>query len=547
MKKLFNFVLPILLKTNGSIILTVITVLNIVVSMFLPYFNSYFIDVLVYGIEVKETIKLAFFIMGLGLVNICFSFIENMLSAKVFNRVSNEILSNSVSDILKTKIRSLEKYESGYLTQRIFGDINTVVNFVATNYINIVFNVIKLVTVVFIFVKIDVILIIPMLILILLNLFIYFKLRRKLYESAIDKKEFESRYYQSVNSQMSSVKHIQLYNLFEKCKMFINIIFDEYISKLLRFAKISYLFNSIDGIITVIFQSFMFLYGAIKISTGNMTVGEFTMINSYFAIFIGASKYYVHLMKNYQEALSSYTRINEVTNLNKIKSGISRVSSIDNLNVTNLSYLYNYENIFSGLNFSISKNSIFCVTGGNGTGKSTLVKILTGLFDDYDGHVMIDGVELRDFDLIYYRANLISVVSQELYKPSAKVKDLLTKYFDCNVNDELNSSLMNMPVISNSVIEILEKNCTELSGGEIRKLYLWIALREKKQILLLDEPTTGIDFDSKKELINILKKNCKDQIVIVITHDQDLIDISNEIIKLDNYTKDKNNYCQTII
>lgn len=540
MKKLFKFVLSILFKTSGSIILTVIAILNIVVTLFLPYFNSYFIDVLVYGINVKEAIKLATFIMGLGLINICFSFIENMLSTKVFHRVSNVVLRNSVADILRTKIRLLEQYESGYLTQRIFGDIQAVVNFVAANYINIVLNVIKLITIVYIFVKIDVILIIPMLALILFNLLIYFKLRKTLYKSAIDKKEFESRYYQSVNSQLSSVKHIQLYNLFEKSKMFINSIFDEYLSKVFRFAKVSYLFNSIDGIITVIFQSFMFLYGAIKISNGSMTIGEFTMINSYFAIFIGASKYYVHLMKNYQEALSSYTRISEVVSFDKIKVGSNRASSINKLNVTNLSYLYKYENVFSDIDFSIRKNNIYCIIGGNGTGKSTLVKILTGLFDDYEGQVLIDGVELQDFDVIDYRTNLISVVLQELYTPAIRVKDFLTIYFDCNVNEELNQSLMKMPVISNSVIEILEKNCNEISGGEARKLYLWLALRDKYQILLLDEPTTGIDFDSKKELINILKESCKNQMVVVITHDQDLIDISDRIIELDNYSHNKN-------
>ena len=78
---------------------------------------------------------------------------------------------------------------------------------------------------------------------------------------------------------------------------------------LVRTKKIEYNFTSIDSVISTVFQSMMFVVGGISIIDGNMTIGQFTMVNTYFGMFLKVVKYYINFFKDLQDTKASYTRI----------------------------------------------------------------------------------------------------------------------------------------------------------------------------------------------------------------------------------------------
>ena len=97
--------------------------------------------------------------------------------------------------------------------------------------------------------------------------------------------------------------------------------------------------------------------------------------------------------------------------------------------------------------------------------------------------------------------------------------------YDENINVTLLTEI-------SKILKIPFENCQRLSGGELKKLYLNVALSKDSDFLILDEPTNDLDELSKHELINYLKMNPKKQGIIVSTHDKDLIDAADEIIRL---------------
>lgn len=90
---------------------------------------------------------------------------------------------------------------------------------------------------------------------------------------------------------------------------------------ILKAGRLSYLFSSIDSIIQTVFQSVLFIFAGIQIAVGNMTVGEFVMINSYFALLLRAVKYYTAIYKQYQDSLASYKRMRAILAYPKILNG----------------------------------------------------------------------------------------------------------------------------------------------------------------------------------------------------------------------------------
>ena len=73
--------------------------------------------------------------------------------------------------------------------------------------------------------------------------------------------------------------------------------------------------------------------------------------------------------------------------------------------------------------------------------------------------------------------------------------------------------------LENSVKELLGKRCSALSGGELRRVYLWSAISRKSSVLVLDEPTTGLDAVSRAELAAYVKRNKQSQLIIIVSHD----------------------------
>ena len=91
-----------------------------------------------------------------------------------------------------------------------------------------------------------------------------------------------------------------------------------------------------------------------------------------------------------------------------------------------------------------------------------------------------------------------------------------------------------IPSLTTSIEGLLEKRCPELSGGELRRVYLWSAISRNPSVLVLDEPTTGLDETSRAELASYVRNNKLKQLIIIVSHDNELANAAETIVSLDN-------------
>lgn len=197
------------------------------------------------------------------------------------------------------------------------------------------------------------------------------------------------------------------------------------------------------------------------------------------------------------------------------------------LGVNNLSVSYGTNQVLRQVSFSIEKGEIVSVVGPNGSGKSTLVKALLGLIP-YSGDVTVDGRPLTR------GTQYIGYVPQRFDFDRTfpiTVQEFLSLVHDGATKDSEQELVRDLQIDS-----LLTKRLGELSGGQLQRVLIVQALLSKPHILILDEPTTGIDSAGSQSFYEIIKHlNQEHQMtIILISHETEVVyNVSSRVICLD--------------
>tara|TARA_B000000437_G_scaffold4188_1_gene3855 strand:+ start:38 stop:1702 length:1665 start_codon:yes stop_codon:yes gene_type:complete len=281
----------------------------------------------------------------------------------------------------------------------------------------------------------------------------------------------------------------------------------------------------------------LLIYIGIYINISYNIIYEFTLyINEFNNIF----NEFKIIKRDFIKNKLPLKRINKIFN-NNIKSEIDSWGyyKYENINdciptikISDLSFKYNDNSmyIFKNLNFLFKPYSITAITGSSGSGKSTFIKLVLGLYNADNGEITIDDISIKSFDKEYYYNNIVSYVGQEPELLEEIVKDnILIK------NKEYDEKLYN------KIKDILcldidfNQNIENLSGGQKQRIAIFRGLIKKPKLLLLDEPTSALDSDNEEKLLNLINNISYEYniTVIIITHKKKTLNICRNIIDFD--------------
>ena len=186
------------------------------------------------------------------------------------------------------------------------------------------------------------------------------------------------------------------------------------------------------------------------------------------------------------------------------------------------------------VNFDIEKGEFVIILGASGAGKSTVLNILGGMDTNDEGEVWIDGVNISNFDetqLTYYRRDDVGFVFQ-FYNlvPNLTAKE----------NVELAAEIVKDAWDAEEALKAvglghrLHNFPAQLSGGEQQRVSIARAIAKKPKILLCDEPTGALDYQTGKQVLKILQEMSRDYgaTVIIVTHNTALAPLANRVIHM---------------
>lgn len=328
------------------------------------------------------------------------------------------------------------------------------------------------------------------------------------------------------------------YNFGESLIKKLDQVTDAIILKNKKITVLTLLINSIFNIIELIAKVYLILVESISVFTNDGLLGS--ILAYIYSLDIVMQKTNLLLgnmlliISNRLYVETFFGLIDKNNTNNKKTDDLRKINKINQIELKNISYSYDgNKNVLSNINIKFDHNGLYIIKGGNGRGKSTLLKLLCGLYFDYTGEIRVNGLNISSYSLLEYRAR-IGVVFQDFnrYETSVKANIALNKMneTDCalKIKKLLNYKGIKIKDINPNTILGNWFGGKELSGGEWQKIAFLRSLYNENDILIADEPTSNLDFQSKQKLVEFFIEESKKKIIILATHD-DIFDTIEHI------------------
>jgi ATP-binding cassette, subfamily B, bacterial len=194
------------------------------------------------------------------------------------------------------------------------------------------------------------------------------------------------------------------------------------------------------------------------------------------------------------------------------------------------------------LSFTLRAGEVVALVGENGAGKTTLVKLLTRLYDPDEGRILLDGHDLREYDLEGLRGNM-GVIFQDFVRYNLSAADNiavgrisarndLTRIGRAATRSQADEVIARLPAGYEQMIGKRFKNGVELSGGEWQKIAIARAYMREAEVLILDEPTAALDARSEYEVFRRFKELSQGKTAILISHRFSSVRMADRILVL---------------
>ena len=188
----------------------------------------------------------------------------------------------------------------------------------------------------------------------------------------------------------------------------------------------------------------------------------------------------------------------------------------------------------AGMTFCVERGELVVIVGPSGAGKTTVLNMLGGMDSATSGTIMLDGIEvsaLGEYELTQYRRHDIGFVFQ-FYN--------LVRNLTALENVELASQICKDPLPAEEVLrqvglgERMDNFPAQLSGGEQQRVSIARALAKNPKLLLCDEPTGALDYNTGKQILKLLQDTCREtgRTVAVVTHNSAFCEIADRVIRV---------------
>ncbi len=188
--------------------------------------------------------------------------------------------------------------------------------------------------------------------------------------------------------------------------------------------------------------------------------------------------------------------------------------------------------IIRDLSLTIDNRKFIAITGPNGGGKSTLAKLIVGIYRPTSGQILLNGVDITDMSITdRAKAGIAFAFQQPVRFKGIKVKDLIS--LSAGEDLPLGTACNFLSAVGLCAKDYINRDVdASLSGGEIKRIEIATLLARKSDIAVLDEPEAGIDLWSFSNLIKIFEKmrEERDRSLVIISHQERILNIADEIV-----------------
>lgn len=331
----------------------------------------------------------------------------------------------------------------------------------------------------------------------------------------------------SVRENLNGVRVIRAFSRGDREKAEFNEKNDKMTAISIAIGKVSNLTNPASYAIINIAVILVLWLGGKQVYYGNLSQGSIIALVNYLTQIMIALAVLANLVVTFSRASASAKRINEVFATPSSRLGGDGADpdySAPAIEVKNLDFAYagNSKNTLSGINFTIEKGQTLGIVGGTGSGKSTLVQLIAGLYDVTDGEINLFGHPVSQYTAAEKNA-LIGFAMQKSVLFSGTIKSNLLWRKPTASDDELIAAIKTAQAYEfvskkpGGLDEPVVEGGNNFSGGQKQRLNVARALVGKPDILILDDSSSALDFATDAALRKALREDCQGMTTVVIS------------------------------
>lgn len=317
----------------------------------------------------------------------------------------------------------------------------------------------------------------------------------------------------------------------------------EYMDSNMDLAKVIQKYMPMLNALSNMFSVIMILVGGILIISEKLTMGELVIFNGLIWAINNPVNMVGWLINDVQRFLAASKKmrmlLGEQTKVANPKNGIKPSKIKGEIEFRNVNFEYGDEQVLKNVNFHVRPGQRVAIFGQTGSGKSTIINLIERFYDAQSGEVLIDGVDIKKYDLHALRRN-ISISMQDVFLFSNTIEDNI-RYGIPDIDNSKISWAAEMSDADNFINKLADSYETivgergvGLSGGQKQRITLARSIIKDPSILILDDTTSALDVETEAAIQKNLKSIYKGKTTFIIAHRISSIKNSDLILVLDN-------------
>lgn len=349
--------------------------------------------------------------------------------------------------------------------------------------------------------------------------------------------------YQIANDNVSGNRVIRAFNNEDKEISKFSDVTERYRKKSLFFAAIEKLGDPLTFFIINIGIILVLYVAKVDLSVGNLTSGKVVSLISYFHQTLFAIIMFARLLNSLSRGHASKKRIDEFLSITpSITNGTGKEfdgneETILSFSDVSLSFKNNDKYALSDISFTLNKGETLGIIGGTGAGKTSLIRLIERFYDASKGTIKFKGKDLKELDIEEVR-NKISLVNQKCSLLKGTILSNMLLAAPNATEEEIINALTVAKAdfvfdYKDGINHVVEENGANYSGGQKQRLNIARAILKKKELLILDDSTSALDYITDKEVRKNISSLDKDLSVILISQRATSLTNCDKIIVLD--------------
>ena len=307
---------------------------------------------------------------------------------------------------------------------------------------------------------------------------------------------------------------------------------EEYKNKAVENADIRIKYTPVIEALCGLLPVILILFGGYLVIKGEMTIGQLVTFNGLMWAFTQPINMFGHLVDNVQRFSASADRLYElyctkpsIKNCeNPICKDDERAPKVKGeIEFRNVSFAYNETPVLKNVSFKIKPGMTVGILGPTGSGKSTIAKLMCRYYDTVEGSVLLDGVDVKNYDLQYLRQN-IGITMQEVFLFSDTVEGNIAfgvpeaSFEDVEAASELARVKDFIADLTEGYDTIVGERGVGLSGGQKQRIALARLFLANPKVMILDDTTSAVDIETEEKIRESIKTQSEGHTTFIISH-----------------------------